>query len=146
MDGPAVLASVTAGSFTPVVSSSRLLRETDSGAFAALRDRTPANEWARASPTFRPGRTAGFFRDDDLVAVATLAPGPLPDVGVVVDRAARNEGLGRAVVSRVLEAGFEEDGTIVARYRTPESATASLSLAAASGFERWASEVVVIQE
>ncbi|AEN06161.1 N-acetyltransferase GCN5 [Halolamina sp.] len=144
--GPAVLAYVDAGSFTPVKSSARLLKETDAEAFDGLRSRTSAKEWARASPTFRLGRTAGLFRDDELVAVATLGAGPLPDVGVVVAGEARNEGFGRAVVSRVLEAGFQEDGAIVPRYRTPESASASLSLAAAVGFERWASEVVVVRE
>lgn len=143
--GPVVLAYVDSDSFTPVESSARLLSEADAEAFDELHQRTPPDEWARASPTFRPGRTAGHFRDGELVAVATLAKGPLPDVGVVVAADSRNEGHGRAVVSRVLETGFEENREIVPRYRAPESATASLSLAAAVGFERWAREAVVVR-
>lgn len=143
---PVILAYVDAASFTPVESDARLLEEEDSEAFEALRGRIPAEEWARASPTFRSGRTAGLFRDGELVAAATLGEGPLPDVGVVVAPAYRDEGIGRAVVSRLLEAAFEADGGAVSRYRTPEMAEASSALAAALGFERWASEAVVVLE
>jgi len=143
---PVVIAYVDAGSFTPVESTARLLEQEDAEAYEALREQIPAEEWARASPTFRPGRTAGLFRDGELVAAATIGEGPLPDVGVVVASEHRDEGVGRAVVSRVLEAAFERDGGIVPRYRTPEMAAASSALAAALGFERWASEAVVVLE
>lgn len=142
--GPVVLAYVDATAFAPVDSDARLLTEADAEAFETLRERVPADEWAQASPTFRAERTAGLFLDDELVAVATLTEAELPDVGVVVAPEHRDEGLGRAVVSRVLEAAFDRDGGLVARYRTPETATASHSLAAALGFERWASETVVV--
>lgn len=143
---PAVLAYVDAVAFAPVDSDARLLEREDAEAFEALSERVPAEEWARASPTFRPGRTAGLFRDGELVAVGTLAEGPLPDVGVAVAPDHRNEGVGRAVVSCVLDAAFAEDGGLVPRYRTSESAAASTALAAALGFERWASDVVVVLE
>lgn len=143
---PVVLAYVDAASFTPVASDARLLEQEDAGVFERLRERIPAEEWARASPTFRPGRTAGLFRDGALVATATLGEGSLPDVGVVVAPEYRNEGLGRAVVSRVLEKAFEQDSGLLPRYRTPETAAASSALAAALGFERWASEAVVVLE
>lgn len=143
---PTVIAYVDATSFVPAESDARLLEQGDVEAFEALREHVPTEEWARASPTFRAGRTAGLFRGDELVAVATLGEGPLPDVGVVVAPDARGEGIGKGVVSRVLEAGFEHDPGLVARYRTPEAADASTSLAAALGFERWASEVVVVLE
>ena len=142
--GPVVLAYVDAASFSPVDSDARLLTEADAEAFEALRERVPADEWAQASPTFRAERTAGLLLDDELVAVATLTEAELPDVGVVVAPEHRGEGLGRAVVSRVLEGAFDRDGGLVVRYRTPETATASHSLAAALGFERWASETVVV--
>lgn len=143
---PVVIAYVDAASFTPAESDARLLEQDDTEAFESLRERIPAEEWARASPTFRPGRTAGLFRDGELVATATLGEAPLPDVGVVVAPASRNEGLGRAVVSRVLEAGFEGNRELLPRYRTPETAAPSSALAAALGFERWASEAVVVLE
>lgn len=143
---PVVLAYVDAGSFTPVASDARLLDTEDVEAFDALRERIPAKEWVRASPTFRPDRTAGLFRDGELVAAATLGEGMLPDVGVVVAPAFRGEGIGRAVVSCVLEGAFERDGELVPQYRTPEMAAASTALAAALGFERWASEAVVVLE
>lgn len=143
---PVVLAYVDAGSFTPVESDARLLHTDDAEAFEALRERIPADEWARASPTFRPNRTAGLYRDGELVAAATLGERALPAVGVVVRPAFRDEGIGRAVVSRVLETAFERDGKVIPQYRTPETAAASTALAAALGFERWASEAVVVLE
>jgi len=143
---PVVLAYVDAGSFTPVPSDARLLEQEDAEAYETLRERIPAEEWARASPTFRAGRTAGLFRDGELVAAATIGEEPLPDVGVVVASEHRDEGIGRAVVSCLLEAAFERDGGVVPRYRTPEMAAASSALAAALGFERWASEAVVVLE
>lgn len=141
---PVVLAYVDATSFVRVDSDARILEAGDTDAFEALNDRIPPNEWARASPTFRPGRTAGLFRDGDLVAAATLGEGSLPDIGVVVAPEYRGRGIGQGVVSCVLEAAFEQDGGVVPRYRTPEAVGASTSLAAALGFERWASEAVVV--
>lgn len=143
---PVILAYVDASSFTPVESDARLLEREDTEAFGTLREQISAEDWARASPTFRPGRTAGLFRDGELVAAATLGDGPLPDVGVVVAPEYREEAIGQAVVSRVLEAAFEADGELVPRYRTPETAEASSALAAALGFERWASEAVIVLE
>lgn len=141
---PVVLAYVDAASFKPVASEARLLEDADRAAFEALRERIPAEEWELASPTFRPGRTAGLFRDGDLVGAATLGEGDLPDIGVVVAPEHRDDGVGRAVVSCVLQAAFEADGDIVPRYQTPEAVGASTALAAALGFERWASETVVV--
>lgn len=144
--GPAVCCYVDAAGFEPADTDARLLAGSDEAEFEALRDRLPEAEWTRASPTFRPGRTAGLFADGDLVATATLDEGAFPDVGVVVAPGFRDEGAGSAVVSRVLEAAFDDDATVVPCYRTPRSLPASLSLAAGLGFERWASEVVLVLE
>lgn len=142
--GPAVLSYVDATAFSPVHSEARLLTEEETGSVEQLRARVPDEDWARASTTVRSGRTAGIFRDDQLVALATLAEPPFPDVGVVVDPAFRDSGLGRRVVSRVVDAAFDRDAGVIPRYRTPESEAASLALAASVGFERWASETVVV--
>ncbi|MFD1567931.1 GNAT family N-acetyltransferase [Halolamina litorea] len=137
-----VLAYVDAAAFSPVPSDARLLAAGDEAAFAAFRARVPDADWRRASPTFRPGRTAGLFRDGDLVATATLGEPPFPDVGVVVAPERRGRGHGRAVVSRVTAAAFEADPGAVVRYRTP--ASASLALAESLGYERWAASAVLV--
>jgi GNAT superfamily N-acetyltransferase len=142
--GPGVLGYVDARAFTPCHSEARLLDEDDEAAFERLRDRTADREWARASPTFRANRTAGLFRNGELVAVGTLGDPPFGDVGVVVDAAHRDEGYAQEVVSRVLAAAFDRGERVVPRYRTPESESASLRVAASLGFERWVSETVVV--
>ncbi|MEF8827811.1 MAG: GNAT family N-acetyltransferase [Haloarcula sp.] len=142
--GPAVLGYVDSAAFSPVTADAQLLDDDDERAVDRLRRRVPDEEWQRASPTFRPGRTAGLFRADELVAVATLTDPPFPDIGVVVDPDHRAAGAGRRVVSRVVSAAFERNSATGIRYRTPESESASLRLAASLGFERWASEAVVV--
>ncbi|MFB6220125.1 MAG: GNAT family N-acetyltransferase [Halolamina sp.] len=144
--GPAVLGYVDTRAFSATHDRARLLGTDDEAVFEHFRERVPDHEWARASPTFRPDRTAGLFRDGDLVALATLGDSPFADVGVVVAPEWRNEGLGQEVVSCVVAAAFERDPSTVARYRTPETESASLALAASLGFKRWASEVVVALE
>jgi RimJ/RimL family protein N-acetyltransferase len=142
--GPAILAYVDAAGFSPLASDAQLLAAGDERAFERLRRRVPVDDWQRASPTFRPDRTAGLFRAGELVGVATLGDPPFPDVGVVVDRAHRGVGVGRRVVSTVLNAGFEADSGTVVRYRTLESEPGSLALAASLGFVRWARAAVVV--
>jgi len=121
----------------------RLLDAADEASFEALRERVPDDEWARASPTFRADRSAGLFRDGELVAAATLGDPPFGDVGVVVDTDHRGEGYGQAVVSRVVAATVDRDEEVWPHYRTPVSASASVALANSLGFEHWATEVIV---
>jgi GNAT superfamily N-acetyltransferase len=142
--GPAVLGYVDTESFRPVGSDARLLAADDERAFERLRQRIPDHEWQRASPTFRPDRTAGLFSDSELTAVATLGDSRFPDIGVVVAPERRNQGHGQDAVSRLLGAAFARDRNAVPCYRTPAEASASLALAASVGFERWASEAVVV--
>ncbi|KPN31901.1 acetyltransferase (GNAT) family protein [Halolamina pelagica] len=142
--GPYFLGYVDEPSFSPVDSEARLLVGADRSAFEALRERVPDADWSRASPVFRPGQTAGLFRDDALVAVATLTHLPFPDVGVVVDPAHRGRGYGRAVVSKMTATAFSIDAEAVVRYRTRESAAASVALATALGYEQWARSAVLV--
>ncbi|WP_049981904.1 GNAT family N-acetyltransferase [Halolamina rubra] len=141
--GPYWLGYVDEPTFSPVESGARLLVGADEPAFERLRERVPEDDWARASPVFRPGQTAGLFRDDDLVGVATLTHLPFPDVGVVVDPAHRGRGDGRAVVSKATATAFGIDADAIVRYRTRESAAASVALAASLGYERWARSAVL---
>ena len=142
--GPYALWYVDRSGFSPAESDARLLVGADEQAFERLRKRVPETDWARASPTFRPGQTAGLFEDGRLVAVATLTHLPFPDVGVVVDPERRGRGYGRAVVSKITAAAFDADVDAVVRYRTPASETASLSLAESLGFDRWARSAVLV--
>ncbi|NHX35843.1 MULTISPECIES: GNAT family N-acetyltransferase [Halolamina] len=142
--GPYGLGYVDEPSFSPVDSEARLLVGADEPAFERLQERVPDDEWARASPVFRPGQTAGLFRDGDLVAVATLTHLPFPDVGVVVDPEQRGRGYGRAVVSLITATAFDIDTGAVVRYRTRESAAASVALANSLGYERWARSAVLV--
>lgn len=142
--GPYFLGYVDQSTFAPVDSDARLLVGADEPAFERLCERVPDDEWAHASPTFRLGRTAGLFRDGDLVAVATLTHSPFPDVGVVVAPEHRGRGYGRAVVSKITATAFDADADVIVRYRTRESAAASVALAEAVGYERWARSTVLV--
>jgi len=142
--GPYVLGYADEPSFSPVESTARLLVGGDRDAFDRLQERVPEEDWARASPVFRPGQTAGLFVDDGLVAVATLTHLPFPDVGVVVDPAHRGRGYGRAVVSTITSTAFDVDRDAIVRYRTRESSAASVALADSLGYERWARSAVVV--
>lgn len=142
--GPYALRYVDESAFSPADSDARLLVGADEPAFERLRERVPESDWARASPTFRPGQTAGLFEDDRLVAVATLTHLPFPDIGVVVDPEYRGRGYGRAVVSEMAATAFDAAANAVVRYRTPAASPASLSLAESLGFERWARSAVLV--
>ncbi|WP_053948497.1 GNAT family N-acetyltransferase [Halolamina sediminis] len=144
--GPYFLGYVDEASFSPVDTDARLLVGADRDAFERLRERVPGEEWARASPVFRPGQTAGLFVDGELAAVATLTHLPFPDVGVVVDPEHRGRGYGRAVVSTITKTAFDVDRNAVVRYRTRESAPASVALARSLGYERWAISAVLVTD
>ena len=140
--GPYALAYADGSTFSPVESDARLLVGADEAAFERLRERVPDDEWARASPAFRPGQTAGLFEDDELAAVATLTHLPFPDVGVVVAPEHRGRGYGRAVVSAITETAFDADADAIVRYRT--ASPAAERLAESLGYERWGSDAVVV--
>ncbi|MFW5911283.1 MAG: GNAT family N-acetyltransferase [Halolamina sp.] len=140
--GPYVLGYVDEPSFSPAESDARLLVGAEEPAFERLRQRVPPDEWARASPVFRPGRTAGLFVDEDLVAVSTLTHAPFPDVGVVVAPEARGQGHGRAVVSKITTTAFDADPTVIVRYRTRETTPGSVAIAESLGYEYWATSAV----
>ena len=142
--GPYFLGYVDEPSFSPVDTDARLLVGADRDAFDRLQERVPEDEWARASPVFRPGQTAGLFRDDTLVAVATLTHLPFPDVGVVVDPDHRGRGDGRAVVSTITATAFDVDRDAVVRYRTLDADAASVAIAESLGYERWATSAVLV--
>lgn len=142
--GPYFLGYVDEPSFSPVDTDARLLVGADRDAFDRLQERVPEDEWARASPVFRPGQTAGLFRDDDLVAVATLTHLPFPDVGVVVDPEHRGQGYGREVAAKITATAFDVDRDAVVRYRTLDSTAASVALAESLGYERWATSAVLV--
>lgn len=142
--GPYFLGYVDEASFSPVDAGARLLVGADEPAFGRLRERVPEDEWARASPVFRPGQTAGAFVDGDVVAVGTLTHLPFPDVGVVVDPEYRGRGYGRAVVSKITATAFDVDRDAVVRYRTLDALPASVGLAESLGYERWATSAVFV--
>ena len=142
--GSYFLGYVDRDSFSPGDSDARLLVGADRDAFENLRGRVPEADWARASPVFRPGQTAGLFAGDDLVAVGTLTHLPFPDVGVAVDPEHRGQGYGRAVVSKITATAFDVDRDAIVRYRTLDSLAASVGLAESLGYERWATSAVLV--
>lgn len=142
--GPYFLGYVDESAFTPVESDARMLVAADGSAFDRLRERVPDEEWMAASPTFRAGRTAGLFRDDELVAAASLTALPFPDVGVVVAPEHRGNGYGRKVASKITETAFRVKPDAVPRYRTRESLEPSVELAESLGYERWARTAALV--
>lgn len=142
--GPYFLGYVDESSFSPVDADARLLVGADRDAFEELRGRVPEDEWARASPVFRPGQTAGLFEGDELVAVGTLTHLPFPDVGVAVDPEHRGHGYGSDVVSKITATAFDVDRDAIVRYRTRESLSTSVALAESMGYEHWATSAVLV--
>lgn len=139
--GPTFFGYLDPESFEPVESDARPLSADDQAAFESLRAAVPAVEWEQADPQFAPGAAVGLFRDERLVAVASLGDPPLPHVSVVVHPDHRGSGHGRAVVSLVSDDALEDGET--PQYRTLDAWPWSVGLAESLGYQRWATGALV---
>ncbi|WP_227376441.1 GNAT family N-acetyltransferase [Haladaptatus halobius] len=144
--GPTFYGYADEESFAPVASDARILTSADEPAHDRFRAAISDEEWERAGARFSPGETVGLFVDDDLVATAGYEVWDdfIAHVGVVTHPNHRNEGNGRAVVSRVTERALGEG--LLPQYRTADEWPWSVALARELGFERFATAVLVCIE
>lgn len=140
--GPAFYGYVDSEAFEPVESSARFLAA-DRPAHERFRAAVPDGEWEAAGPELVPGRTVGLFDGDELVAVAgyDIWDDRLAHVAVVTHPEHRDEGFGRAVVSRATERAFAAD--LLPQYRTLDAWPWSVALARGLGYERFATGILV---
>ncbi|WP_227354770.1 GNAT family N-acetyltransferase [Haladaptatus salinisoli] len=141
--GPAFYGYADGESFAPVSSDARVLTSADESAYDRFRAAIPDEEWEQGAPRFSPGETVGLFVDDDLVATAGYEGWDdfIAHIGVVTHPDHRNEGNGRAVVSRTTERALAEG--LLPQYRTADEWPWSVALARELGFERFATAALV---
>lgn len=142
--GPAWLGYADAGDFTPAPTmGTRLLTDRDLPALRRLADACGPTAWAHSG--IRPGSAPvfGCHAGGALAAAGMLEPwGPrLLHVGIVTHPAHRGRGYGKAVVSAMTAHGLAADGVV--QYRTLEANLASVGIARALGFQRFARTLAV---
>ncbi len=142
--GPACIGYTDAYTFQPYPARAvRLLTPRDAAAFHAFRTACPATEWDHGGSAFGAEPLAGYFRADQLVALAGYELwGPaIAHIGVVTHPQHRGRGYGKAVVS-FLSALVLHDQRIP-QYRTLYSNTPSMQIALDLGFVAYADSVAL---
>lgn len=144
--GPAFYGYTDGESVRPVESRAEPLIDGDERAYDRFRRAVPVEEWENGGPAFEPGRTVGLFEGKEIIAAAgyEVWDDALAHLSVVVSRAHRGQGHGRAVVSRATELALD-DG-LVPQYRTLDAWPWSIALARDLGFERFATGTFVAVE
>lgn len=144
--GPAFYGYADRVSFEPCPSDARTLTAEDEPEYDRFRERVPEEEWERGGPELTPGETVGLFVAEDLVALADYEvwDGLLAHIAVVTHPDHRNEGYGRAVVSRAVERALSNG--LITQYRTLDAWPWSVALANSLGFERFATGTLVVIE
>jgi GNAT superfamily N-acetyltransferase len=142
--GPAWLGYADAGDFTPAPTmGARPLTDRDLPALRRLADACGPTAWEHGG--IRPGSSPvfGCHVGDALAAAGMLQPwGPrLLHVGIVTHPAHRGRGYGKAVVSAMTAHGLAAGGVV--QYRTLEANLASVGIARALGFRRFARTLAV---
>ena len=142
--GPAWLGYADAGDFTPAPTmGTRPLTDRDLPALRRLAGACGPTAWEHSG--IRPGGSPvfGCHAGDELAAAGMLAPwGPrLLHVGIVTHPAYRGRGYGKAVVSAMTAHGLDAGGVV--QYRTLEANPASVGIARALGFRRFARTLAV---
>jgi GNAT superfamily N-acetyltransferase len=142
--GPAWLGYADAGDFTPAPTmGTRLLTDHDLPALRRLADACGPSAWEHSG--IRPGGSPvfGCHAGGALAAAGMLAPwgARLLHVGIVTHPAHRGRGYGKAVVSAMTAHGLAAGGVV--QYRTLEANLASVGIARALGFQRFARTLAV---
>jgi GNAT superfamily N-acetyltransferase len=142
--GPAWLGYADAGDFTPAPTmGTRPLTDRDLPALRRLADACGPTAWEHSG--IRPGSSAvfGCHAGGTLAAAGMLEPwgDRLLHVGIVTHPAHRGRGYGKAVVSAMTAHGLAA-GKVV-QYRTLEANLASVGIARALGFQRFARTLAV---
>jgi GNAT superfamily N-acetyltransferase len=142
--GPAWLGYADTGDFTPAPTmGTRLLTDQDLPALRRLADACGPTAWEHSG--IRPGSSPvfGCHAGGTLAAAGMLEPwgDRLLHVGIVTHPAHRGRGYGKAVVSAMTAHGLAAGGVV--QYRTLEANLASVGIARALGFQRFAQTLAV---
>jgi RimJ/RimL family protein N-acetyltransferase len=142
--GPAYLGYADARQFQPLTRHPiRLLTPSDSAAFAAFATSVGPVAWAHSGLGEAPQPIAGCWQKGRLVAAAgyTVWGATLAHIGVTTDPAVRGAGYGTSVVSAIGTHALEHD--YVLQYRTLQANQPSMAIAAALGFQSYATTLVI---
>jgi RimJ/RimL family protein N-acetyltransferase len=142
--GPAYLGYADAQQFRPLIRHpTRLLTPSDSAALAAFATTVGTVAWEHSGLGEGSQPIAGFWQEERLVTAAgyTVWGATLAHIGVTTDPAVRGSGYGTSVVSAIGEHALENQ--YVLQYRTLHANRPSLAIAAALGFQAYATTLVI---
>ena len=142
--GPAYLGYADAQQFRPLIRHPpRLLMPSDSAAFAMFATIVGAVAWEHSGLGEGSQPIAGCWQEERLVAAAgyRVWGAALAHIGVTTDPAVRGSGYGTSVASAIGEHALENQ--YVLQYRTLHANRPSLAIAAALGFQAYATTLVI---
>jgi GNAT superfamily N-acetyltransferase len=142
--GPAFIGYTESGMFRPIeTSSTTLLRNEHSEHVVSLRAACDPMEWDHGGRQFGENPTIGVFVGTELIALAgyDIWGDRIAHLSIVTHPRYRRHGHGCAAVSRLTEIALERG--LVPQYRTLDSNTASIKIAAKLGFTRYATTMTV---
>lgn len=113
----------------------RLLNEKDAELVSEFKKQFNETELEYGSVSIEDPVVMGAFDQDKLIAVASMWEweNDLDDIGLIVDTSYRRQGLGKSVVSKIVEAVINDKICI---YRADYDNPGSVKIAEALGFER----------
>ncbi len=119
----------------------RSLAHSDSAALSELRAACDSTEWERGGSASDAEHASGVFIRDRLVAMASYEVwgGVIAHISVISHPALRGQGFGRSAVAHV--ASRAHCAGLIPQYRTLDSNLASIRVADALGFCRFATSV-----
>lgn len=139
--GPAWYGYATAGSLlAPPTTMVRQLTAADLPLLARLHEQTPPAQREESGTTGLPA--FGYLEDGALMAVACLGTWQqMPTIGVLTHSRARHRGLAHAVVAAAAREGLNRRPVV--QYRARRANTASLAVAAKTGFTHYCDGLVI---
>ncbi len=142
--GPAYVGYADAQQFRPLIRHpTRLLMPSDSAALAAFATTVGTIAWEHSGLGEESQPIAGCWQQERLVAAAgyTVWGATLAHIGVTTDPAVRGSGYGTSVVSAIGNHALEKQ--YVLQYRTLHVNQPSMAIAAALGFQAYATTLVI---
>lgn len=139
--GPQVVGYCDQTTFTPV---DRDAQRIEAGQLEPLRDACPDDEWTHSSLEIDDVDRSTFavLRDGQPIAASQISSAhEVAGFATVTHPAYRNQGHGKSVVSRAMEAAFDRNPLV--EYRTVERWSPSVALAEHLGFEQVARSILV---
>jgi hypothetical protein len=142
--GPAWYGYATAGSLPAIPSPAvRALTAADLPLLARLHEQTPHTEREESGTTGLPA--FGYVEDGALLSVACLGIWRgMPTIGVLTHPGARGRGLACMVVAAAAHEGLSHRPVV--QYRAWQANTASLSVAARTGFTHYCDSLVLLDD